>query len=87
MKFEICQFCSEICETNHLCAKLYIFENIFKHFFMSILLDSKPKNGIEFWNVVIDNIIFHGLFTDSPDPRAVIYENLIYFMTTYDCFS
>ena len=86
IQFEICQFCEKLCRVNHLCAKRFMFENFFKHFFMSILFDFKPKNGLEFWNITINLIQVNNLFNSSPNPREVVLENLIHFITMYDCF-
>ena len=53
---------------------------------MSIYLDAKPKNGVEFFVKVMETIAENGIFTDSPDPADVVRENLIYFLSEYDCF-
>ena len=53
---------------------------------MSIYLRTKPKNGVDFFREVMKTITDNGVFTDSPDPSDVVRENLIYFMTEYDCF-
>lgn len=82
----VCRFCSETLSKKHLCSKMYTYNNIFKNLLMSIYLRTKPKNGVDFFREVMKTITDNGVFTDSPDPSDVVRENLIYFMTEYDCF-
>ena len=64
---------------------MYTYENIFKRFLMSIYLNSKPQNGVEFFDNVMKTIVENELFTDSPDPSDVVRQNVIYFMLEYEC--
>ncbi len=86
MTLDKCEFCSKTRALRHLCSKKYTYEHIFRRFLMSIYLDAKPKNGVEFFVKVMETIAENGIFTDSPDPADVVRENLIYFLSEYDCF-
>ena len=82
-----CIFCAKMFRSQkHLCAKMYTYENIFKRFLMSIYLSAKPKSGVEFFDLVMKTIAENGIFAESPDPSDVVRENLIYFLSEYDCF-
>ncbi len=65
---------------------MYTYENIFKRLLMSIYLKTKPQSGVEFFDKTMKTIVENGIFTESVDPSAVVRENVIYFLSEYDCF-
>ena len=81
-----CRFCSKTLSRRHLCSKMYTYENIFKRLLMSIYLKTKPENGVEFFDKTMKTIVENRIFIESPDSSDVVRENLIYFLSEYDCF-
>ena len=81
-----CEFCYDYNEEEegHLCAKKFIFENIFKNLFMGIFLTFRPQNGIEFWRIVMNIIETENIFRNSPDPSEVVYDNLVKCMIVFN---
>ena len=53
---------------------------------MSIYLKTKPENGVEFFDKTMKTIVENRIFIESPDSSDVVRENLIYFLSEYDCF-
>ena len=81
-----CLFCDERTVNKHLCSKLYIYEYIFKQFFINILLDFKPRNSTEFYNCCVRRIQQLKLFKEVPDPYNIMVECLDVFLREYECF-
>ena len=69
-----------------LCSKMYTYKNIFKRLLMSIYLTTKPQNGVELFNETMKTIAESKIFTESLDPSDIVRENLLYFLSEYDCF-
>ena len=65
---------------------MYTYKNIFKKFFLNILLDYKPESELDFFNIAMGIIRDRNLFGDSLDPTDVVLENLKIFIFKYDCF-
>ena len=84
--YSLCDFCHKNSDARHICARQFIFKNIFEKFFMQILLEHHPQNEYEFWDIAMTIIEEQKLFKSSPDPRDVVYNNLLKFLEVYDCF-
>ena len=85
-EYDLCIFCNEETDTHHFCAKRFIFRNIFEGLFMKILLEQRPQNRYDFWNIAMDVIEAKNLFSISSDRQTVAYEHFLKFLEIYDCF-
>ena len=53
---------------------------------MKILLEQRPQNKYDFWNIAMDVIEAKNLFSISSDRQTVAYEHFLKFLEIYDCF-
>jgi hypothetical protein len=81
-----CIYCFSRKTKGHFCSKMFVFKNIFKKFFIVILLDFKPTSELEFFQIAMRIIKEENLFEDSIDPTDIVLENLKFFIAKYDCF-
>ena len=83
---KVCRFCPKRESTKHLCAKMYIYEYIFKQLFLRLFFHYKPKDYLDFFCLTMRYINKYSLFSESSSPGDVVRENLIHFLQEYDCF-
>ena len=81
-----CNFCEKILTNKHLCAKMYCYEYIFKQLFMNTLLDFKPIDIEEFYDICLRVIRSDRLSNDVPNPYDIMRICLEEFISEYECF-
>ena len=81
-----CRYCLKRTSETHMCSKQYCYEYIFEQFFVSIMLDHKPCDYLEFFCFCMKHINENELFVESMNPSDLVRDNLIMFINDYDCY-
>ena len=81
-----CVFCSEYSLVGHLCAKMFTYRHIFRPLLMNTYTTYESKSIYEFFYWTMCVIFENNMFSESPDPFEIVWENVNRFVDENGCF-